>query len=164
MTYAKRKWLKVVTMKKMLKRKKLRKTNKNVESILNFKSVTLIVIFVRPDSEILWELRRHREDEVNECTLLFKIWIQGTKRIRHLCIPSSILNLDLGRSANTKCWVCKRDIYLFKREREMIFASGLIYQLHQQTHDARSFCYTKRIKTRKSNVHLIPKYSNFYSK
>lgn len=73
MTYAKRKWLKVVTMKKMLKRKKLRKTNKNVESILNFKSVTLIVIFVRPDSEILRELRRHREDEVNECILLFKI-------------------------------------------------------------------------------------------
>lgn len=156
MTYAKRKWLKVVTMKKMLKRKKLRKTNKNVESILNFKSVTLIVIFVRPDSEILWELRRHREDEVNECILLFKIWIQGTKRIRHLCIPSSILNLDLGRSANTKCWVCKRDIYLFKRAREMIFASGLIYQLHQQTHDAKSFCYAKLIKTRESDVHINP--------
>lgn len=152
MTYAKRKWLKVVTIKKMLKRKKI----KNVESILNFKSVTLIAIFVRPDSEILWELRRHREDEVNECILLFKIWIQGTKRIRHLCIPSSILNLDLGRSANTKCWVCKRDIYLFKREREVIFASGLIYQLHQQTHDVRSFCYAKRIKTRKSDIHISP--------
>lgn len=43
-------------------------------------------------------------------------------------------------------------------EREVIFASELIYQLHQQTHDARSFCYAKRIKTRKSDVHISPCY------
>lgn len=59
----------------MLKRKKI----KNVESILNFKSVTLIAIFVRPDSEILWELRRHREDEVNECILFLRFEFKERK-------------------------------------------------------------------------------------
>lgn len=49
------------------------------------------------------------------------------KRIRYLCILSLILNLDFGWSVNMKCWVCKCDIYLFKRVREMIFVSGLIY-------------------------------------
>lgn len=48
---------------------------KNVELILNFKLVILIVIFVWLDSEILWELCRYCEDEVNECILFFKIWI-----------------------------------------------------------------------------------------
>lgn len=62
-------------MKKMLKRKKI----KNVESILNFKSVNLIAIFVRPDSEILWELRRHREDEVNECILFLRFEFKERK-------------------------------------------------------------------------------------
>lgn len=46
----------------MLKRKKI----KNVESILNLKSFNLIAVFVRQDSEILLELRRHRGDKVNE--------------------------------------------------------------------------------------------------
>lgn len=75
MMYVKWKWLKVVIMKKMLKWKKLWKMNKNVELILNFKLVILIVIFVWLDSEILWELCRYCEDEVNECILFFKIWI-----------------------------------------------------------------------------------------
>lgn len=39
---------------------------KNVELILNFKLVILIVIFVWLDSEILWELCRYCGDKVNE--------------------------------------------------------------------------------------------------
>lgn len=74
MMYVKWKWLKVVIIKKMLKWKKI----KNVELILNFKLVILIVIFVWLDSEILWELCRYCEDEVNECILFlrfeFKEW------------------------------------------------------------------------------------------
>lgn len=61
--------------KKNVKTKKF----KNVESILNFKSVTLIAIFVRPDSEILRELRRHREDEVNECILFLRFEFKERK-------------------------------------------------------------------------------------
>lgn len=51
---------------------------KNVELILNFKLVILIVIFVWLDGVILWELCRYCEDEVNECILFlrfeFKEW------------------------------------------------------------------------------------------
>lgn len=60
--------------KKNVKMKKF----KNVELILNFKLVILIVIFVWLDSEILWELCRYCEDEVNECIFFlrfeFKEW------------------------------------------------------------------------------------------